>query len=446
MNSDIKQAGKINWRLKGRARSLVGGLASLLIVAAVLGYRGGPQEHDKISLPTTQDEGAHGLQALFRWLHASDVPVAALRHRMDALLESDTPYAAKGPRLLVTSWPGSEVTLSSELTALDNFVKDGNQLLLLVAAHDQPLWARHQGSLRKRRNIFEKFDLILGVAASSIVDDKPDASDPSTTGAVRTLQQFRRDPVSLDSATGEPLFGTSESLMSRQYPDSLYHNVTLSARSPEKLWPVLVNRDDGRVALYRLDHGDGVVWISMYPELFSNATLGEPGNASFITSLISRSISSNGLVVFDDFHFGESDLYDDKAFFRDGRLHKTLLFLGGLWLLWIVGRKTRLAPLRRATDRPSVKRLIQATGGLYARMLAPTETSGALIKHFQRDVRQQLSIDKSDDLWAALDRKLGSDHAAMQQLKAFVSSIESGRKPSLLKLSRAISQVRRDLA
>lgn len=213
-----------------------------------------------------------------------------------------------------------------------------------------------------------------------------------------------------------------------------------------KLWPVFVDTKTGKTTLYRADRGAGSIWISLYPEIISNATLNESQNASFIASLITRTVGSQGTVVFDDFHFGMSDIYDDTAFYRDSRLHRTLALLGVLWLLWIVGRSTRLAPIRTTPSRPSVKRLVEATGGLYARMLGRSEAASAIFSHFQRDMRKRLRITDVDGFWSALSAQLGTDHPAIEELQKMSRALDSGRKPSLTKLSRAISTVRRDLA
>ncbi len=441
-------------KLDGRLKTLAGAIASLFVVIGIIGYQGPPQNNRPTSVPTTEDSGAQGLEGIYRWLRESDLPARSLRHRYDALTDAESKYRVSGSSLLILSWPPRNPVRAGELEALSDFIRSGNHALIMVAGHDQPKWARPTSLWSDEEDLFDALDLdfssnetvFLNNASIDEANNDEDGATDASDIPWANLKNHNREPLTLLSTSSQPVFGVAPELSTRRYPQAR-RGVTLTntADSP-RLWPVFVDNENSTTAMYRTERGSGTVWISLYPEIISNATLGNGDNSAFIAELISRTVADDGVVLFDDFHFGLSNIYDDEAFYRDSRLHRTLALLGALWLLWVAGRSTRLAPVRRNATRPSVKRLIKATGGLYARMLGRSEAASAILLHFQRDVQKRLRISDASDFWPALSAQLGDEHPAVEQLKTLARAIDSGRKPSLTKLSRAISDVRRDLA
>jgi hypothetical protein len=93
--------------------------------------------------PTTAERRGNGYAGLFEWLQRAGVEVRSFRERYDKLIELDAPSRGN---LLVLSLPAVEVFHSEEFTALDQWVRRGNTLLINAALMDQPGWAARGGS------------------------------------------------------------------------------------------------------------------------------------------------------------------------------------------------------------------------------------------------------------------------------------------------------------
>ena len=97
------------------------------------------------------------------------------------------------------------------------------------------------------------------------------------------------------------------------------------------------NRDSGAPALWLLPYGDGQIVVSAYGSIFTNKVLGESDNARLLANIVRSSLGEKGRVIIDDAHQGLVSFYDPDKFFGDSRLHRTLLWLLGLWLLFVLG-------------------------------------------------------------------------------------------------------------
>lgn len=85
---------------------------------------------------------------------------------------------------------------------------------------------------------------------------------------------------------------------------------------------------DGKSAMWLLPVGRGWMYLSAFPDLLGNNIVKETNNARWLTQLLKLHLSESGYLIFNDYPFGLSELYDPEAFFSDSRLHNTLLQSG----------------------------------------------------------------------------------------------------------------------
>ena len=121
------------------------GIAFLLALAALAAFYGlwlrpSPSLNSdaETARPTTAERRGNGYAGLFEWLQRSGVEARSFRERYSELANLDAP--ARG-NLLILSLPAVEVFHSDEFTALDQWVRSGNTLLINAALVDQPGWA-----------------------------------------------------------------------------------------------------------------------------------------------------------------------------------------------------------------------------------------------------------------------------------------------------------------
>jgi len=93
--------------------------------------------------PTTAERRGNGYAGLFEWLRSSGVDVRSFRERYSELSELDAPSRGN---LLILSLPAVEVFHSDEFSALDEWIRRGNTLLINAALLDQPGWAARRAS------------------------------------------------------------------------------------------------------------------------------------------------------------------------------------------------------------------------------------------------------------------------------------------------------------
>ena len=126
------------------------GIAFLLALASLVAFYGlwlrpepSLDSDADIARPTTAERRGNGYAALYAWLERSQIEVYSLRERYGSLQELDIPPRGN---LLILSLPAVEVFRSDELSALDEWVRRGNTLLINAALLDQPAWAARRSA------------------------------------------------------------------------------------------------------------------------------------------------------------------------------------------------------------------------------------------------------------------------------------------------------------
>ena len=432
--------------MNDRLVTLFGGVASLLIVIALL-VPPGQLTPANVSRPTTTDRGVHGLQGLKTWLDRNRIPNISLRRRYTAL-QLDTRLADSG-NLIVISIPQMTEPSRAELDALENWVVQGNLVLLLGAINDQPAWSLASGY------DLDSIPAALGLEFTSTparqAGDDPAPRPPplpvDLDEVSSILQGENRQAVSFEPAFSHPLLENVAAIGSFR---SLIHDTPNTAPAgisgKRQVLPLLQRQDHPGFALWEFRAGAGGGWISSHPDLFGNITLGLADNARLFANLVASRLGEGGHVIFDDMHFGVSDLYDPDNFFRDPRLHNTLLFLGLFWLIYLFGYSNRLAPPAERQPHPRASDFVEAMAGFFARRLHSSAASRGILDHFYHDIRNIYRVsDPQAPVWELLRNTATVREQDIRALELLEYKTANHRKINLTRLVRTLDRIKRTL-
>lgn len=428
--------------MNDRLFTLLAAAVALVLFLGVLGV--GPQERPPpVSRPGSQDTGDAGLLGLYRWLEASGVAVERLRTRYTAL-----PELAPGTgNLLVAAEPMVWPVRPSESVPLHAWVERGNHLLLLSANAHVARWGwGFQSSGLKEALGLQRTHVSLKADPSDAHLAKWQArcsTDAITRGTIAGPQRRLRPA----DTWGHPVLdGVDEVHVKTPAPHGNFYQPIQYAEAPRRWYPLLCD-PQLRLPVFNVFRvGSGRVWVLDYGETFSNLNLDRGDNAVLFSNLAAFVLGPRGRVVFDDMHQGDSELYDPDAFFGDPRLHGTLGFLLGMWLLWLLGYSSRFAPPAPAPARMTNRDFTLAVARFQARYLLPPEAARALFRHFFNFVRQRYRLPTTGEpAWDALQRAPGVSDATLRQLRAWHDDIQRGRGVDLGPLRNLLLQVQDSL-
>lgn len=441
--------------MKDRLITLLGGALSLFVMLGLLLPPSDPAS-ERLSLPTTEDRGSHGLLGLKQWLDANAIPNMSWRRRYAALWV-DTGIPDSG-NLMVISEPQRVPVGRAELTALVNWVRQGNYVLLLSAQQDNPPWSL------ATQEYDQAVLLALGYYFDEVTDEaETDASDDDTAGSETQVEQAhsqRRDvaaladslwnqerqPLQLEPRLAHPLLQDIERVSTFQSSLGGTADLRLHGRgAPRQSLVLLQQLDRPLPALWAFRSGAGGGWVSAHPDLFGNITLGLADNARLFAQLARQALTADGYILFDDYHFGLSDLYDPGNFFRDPRLHTSLWFIGLFWLIYLLGYNNRLAPPAERPTPPHAAEFVEAMAGLLSRRITRVATARGLLEHFQNSLRAHYKMPTQDDIAALLKRSskvTAQDQLALVQMQ---TALAQNRRVDLLKLTRLIDRIKEAL-
>ena len=354
--------------MKERLVTLLGALAAVYLVFVLLV---GPREPDTApeSIPTTADRGSRGLRGLQSWIESSGIRVRSLRSRYDRL-----PAIAGLPErgnLMILTLPQILPARQLEIDALRDWIERGNAVLVLDGGME--VLAQPQLRLLQPPGMAAAFGFNLEFA--DVQTDLADNSGDVEPAKLEPGNDGRPRPRGLIPRGRHPVLQGVQEVRVRT---NLLRPLALESK--EKFRTSLVLLEDPLTrspAFWRVRIGEGSGWISGYADLFGNAALGAGDNARLLANIVAGSLGAEGWVIFDDMHQGLTEVYDPSAFFGDARLHATLWFIVGFWLIHIVGRSNRIAPLVRRPELPRAVDFVRAVGGLFARRLAGREVGRA---------------------------------------------------------------------
>ena len=425
--------------MKDRLITLLGALLALYLLVALLMPR--QPASGNVSLPTSVDAGTDGFLGLKRWLDKAGVPALSLRERYTRLAELKN--AAERGNLLIVSLPQAGPGRVQELADLRRWLNAGNDILVLAAVNDWPEWLRQVPG-----GDISGFTESLGFRFTVQPSASEETPKPKRQELKEALKQVRdglkpTEQIAIPADPHPLLTGVREiGLQARPMGDPR----VLEGLGPRYTDNLLKDRETGTPVLWRLRIGAGNAWVFSHAGVFGNASLGERDHARLLANLLGLALRDKGAVIFDDMHQGLSALYDPSAFFRDPRLHHTLWFALGLWLLWVMGHGNRLGPVMQRTRPVAAVDLVRAVGGFFARRLNERGAAQRLLQQFLAEVCAQLGWPRDPrNAWTRLAEQPGLDARALAGVRAQQERLRAGLSPDLPALCNDLAQLRKDL-
>jgi hypothetical protein len=435
-------------------------LAALLLFLTLF-VRGGGFDSRTVSAPTSLERGENGLLGAMSWLHEEGVRTVSLRERFGSLAKRHD--LAAGGNLLIVTLPAVTSFRNDEAVALDQWIRNGNTLLVLAAISDRPAWARERNVLEKDLQLLTGVELEL-VRARDHSRAKPEPQPPrSGTGkgnAAPTQEHVSESAgeriVEAAQVLAKPQRGTLVLNRPHRFLDNVQAAYAFSDYLP-RAWNVKVPRDGFLLSLAHVrESGEGVLWVlpdgpgtvilSGFGSVFSNRALGQGDNARLLANIVAAAVAPEGAVLFDDEHQGLSATYDPAKFYRDRRLYATLGCLALVWLVWVVGgTKLRMPPPR--APAPREEDLVRTTGTFLARVLRPAAAARRMFELFFLRMRagRRSGLELASP-WDWLEHHPRVARSDLAQLKEWYAQAYSDRRVPLTRLHNLIVKTERQLA
>lgn len=426
--------------MKERLITLLTALAALALVIFLLS----PHRQDAqkpLSLPTSEDRGPDGLKGLFSWLQREDIPVSSFRKRYTDL--SKDPALPAAGNVLIASMPASREIRETEWSALSEWLEQGNTLIVLGAVYRHPAWATGEDCFCDVKDFLSGYDWTLDAEDDEAKSKPAEKKAKTLQNSINALQTGLKDALPQDNQllalSSHQLLTGVKTLQTQTQAGLLKKPWTLTSTEPDKLSLRLLQlKDSDLTAAWWMNAGAGRIVLLLTPDLFSNSRLGQADNARFFSNLIGQALASDGRLLFDDYHFGLSELYDPEHFFKDPRLHNSLWCLGLFWLLYVIGYTSRLAPVRQAEGQLSTQDFINVTAEFFARRLSKSLLAEALVKHLLADIHARRGLRSEAEVWHWLEQH---SRISKPQLELLNQALTKQRL-SLLRLSNTITYIR----
>ncbi len=379
-------------------------------------------------LPLSTDARPEGYLAIWRWLGREHIPRLSLRHRYGRLLSLSP---SKG-NLLIITLPQRLPAHQIERTRLLRWVARGNTLLIAAALDDEPLWAPGMDDAAMIR--------FLESAASLKFTPAP---------AATLLHSITASRLEIRPKGAQPLLaGVGRITAFLPLPSRAWHahlrHAGFPAGDADLPLQLAARSDNGAPALWLERLGAGQIILSAVASPFSNAGLTLPGNARLLSNIIAWSRGPGGAVVFDDAHEGLAAFYDARTFFADPRLHATLAWIVGLWLIFVVGVRPLRAtsPGRQPLDEAAY---VEGSARYLAAVVDPGETAQRMIEDFLRDLPGH-PPHCAADAWQWLETQRNIAGSDREVLRTCYERARAGRRVNLVRLQNLLAQLRKATA
>lgn len=445
--------------MKERLITLGTALLALALVIFILSPQDSGTEKP-VSVPTTEDRGSDGLKGLFTWLQREQIAVVSFRKRFTELFQ-DKSMPDQGNILILNMPPPREVR-ETEWAALSRWLDKGNSLIILGAVYHHPAWATGEDCFCDVKKFLSTYnwELYGDSDGDGDIDEEGEEGDeaeienhenqkPKSTKStnfkesIAAIQASVKEQIAqestLSSVAMHPLLEGVKTLAVQTTPFLLKKQWTLESSDKANLaFRLLRIADQNTIAAWQMSAGTGKIVLMLTPNMFSNTHLNLADNARFLSNLIGQSLAPKGHLLFDDYHFGLSELYDPERFFKDERLHKTLACLLLFWLCYVIGYTTRLAPVRSQVTRLSTCDFIKVMAGFFARRVKKHILAEALVKHLLADIHHHRRLREEAEVWQFLKQHGQITGEQINLLKL----AQAGQRLSLLRLTNTINYIR----
>jgi hypothetical protein len=377
-----------------------------------------PQPTAEQSKPLSTDAGADGYQLAWRWLSQEHIPVASLRERYDRITDVALSPAAFG-NVLIMTLPSELPFHAAEWEALDHWIAAGNTVVVLAAMDDTPRWALGRDPQRSLQRI-------------SGLHFETDGSKRNETQTQQLRDWLEPRPFSFVPQGQHPLLRGVRSLYAiSDLPTAswLAHPMDLTVALGIARRPDL---DQSVLWLKRVARGQIIVCAFASP--FSNQAITQADNAVLLSNIVAWSRAPAGRVIFDDAHQGLVSFYDPAHFFADPRLHRTLLWVLIVWLVFVLGsQRFRSAPDPwHAIDETA---LLEASGRFYTVVVDPADARRTLFENFFNGLRHRLGWPPNGEpVWEWLSLQAAITAAQRSELQDLYARVCAQERVSLPRL------------
>ncbi|MGP8034124.1 MAG: DUF4350 domain-containing protein [Steroidobacteraceae bacterium] len=435
--------------MKERFITLLCALGALLLFITLF-VRGGDMPAEKLSVPTSAERGPDGLLGAVTWLAREHVATRAVRERFDAALAR---LSARSGNLLIVTLPAATPFRTEELHALDQWLRQGNTLLVLAAIADRPGWAADRGYFTPDLN--DLTELNYHSLALRSPRSAPAARSAEETAELAAEMAVAHRPLAEPQRTSLApnrdhayLAGVRQAVAWSDYPWRAFPGQTWTVSLPRSGFVLSLahQRETGEGVLWVRPRGAGTIIVSGFASLFSNRALGIADNARLLGNIVAASLGEGGSVLIDDEHQGLSDAYDPARFYRDPRLYATLGILAVLWLTWVLGG-TRLRIPASRTPAPREAQLVRATGAFLARVLTTRAAARLMFVHFLRRVARRIPrSEAAASPWELLEHHPRIARADFERLREWYAAAHSPGRVPLTRLHNLMIRIERQLA
>lgn len=451
--------------MKERLLTLALAIGAFAAFYALMAPKVQPPE-ERPTRPISIEEGPNGYLGLTRWLAAEAVPVLSLRERYGKLPELPGLEAESGNLMLITA-PQVYPLRGSEVAPLKSWVMRGNTLLVVAGLSDTPDWSMGEGAdpefianLRAMTDLSFQQAPTPGLPPGAETGEAPKAdAEPKQDEPAEPAEPAKKDSVSIQDAVEaatkfdvpqrfemqpagpHPLLEGVEKVGAlSEYPSSKWQGwlqgtgqvVVELAHDPVSQSPVL----------WLVPVGDGQIIVSAYGSIFTNKVLGGDDNAQLLANIVRWSVRGQGKVIIDDAHQGLVEFYDPAAFFGDARLHTTLWWLLGLWLVFVLSSQ-RLRPAVSKWNPIDITGFVRATGGFMARVLRPAAVGQQLFANFFNDTRLRIGLPPDGTpVWDWLTAHAAVSSQDVERLQDLHAKVQQGRRVDLSQLHNLLVRLR----
>ena len=428
--------------MKDRLFTLALAIGAFVAFYAVMGPKpSAPQE--LATRPISTEGGPNGYLGLVRWLESERVPVLSMRERFTKLYEVPGLEANAG-NLLITAAPHLYPVRDSEILPLRLWVQRGNTLLIVAGLSDTPDWSMEPGGDAEFLEHLQSMSRMSFAQRDEEPDDDDkgdETTDEPTPAELIAAQTKLAEPLNFEMrpAGAHPLLeGVNKVTARSEYLTAKWHGWAQDTGALE----LAHDPESGVPVLWVLPEGNGQIIVSAYGSILGNKLLGEADNARLIANIVRWSLHGSGKVLVDDAHQGLVSFYDPDAFFGDSRLHATLWWLLGLWLLFVLGSQ-RLRPSQSGWNPVDITGFVRATGGFMARVMRPATVGQQMITNFFNEARKRTGLPADGTpMWDWLNAQTVVSEQDVARLQALHAKVQEGRRVNLSQLHNLLIRLR----
>lgn len=390
-----------------------------------------PQSGQGAPHPLTSGSDGEGYWVASRWLVAAAVPTTNLHRRFDQLRDPRLIPGRIG-NLLILTLPFALALHAEEFAQLDQWVSQGNTVLVLAALDDTPQWSALTD------NFVPALQKITAIQFTARQQSTTDALSKAKAGLISVLTPAGRAVELQPSGRLGLLAGVTHLATLSPLPSTQWQ---AQAMDTEPVLELARRTDSADPVLWLKSSGYGAYIVSAYASVISNQVIGKADNARLLSNIVAWSLRPGGRVIFDDAHQGAVDEFDAAKFFADPRLHHSLNWLVLLWLAWVLAAQ----PLRAAAPNTAgidESAMLRTTAGFLAGVLRPATSAQWLLDEFFDRVRRRHGLaTAAEPPWDWLAAHAGVSSGELAELRHLYGRVQGGHRVSLLRLQTIISQI-----